>query len=495
MSESDARRASSIDFSDDQSIVSPRLLSRDFFDSFFYPEKNEQRLQFAQTLLWVVLVAFFLPLPTHAQDTLPFEDLMEDAEPGVLAPLEQYLEIATERNPGLQATYQEYRAQQQVGAQVGTLPDPELSLSFFANPPDQAGSIPGRLSGSVMQRVPWFGTLSTRRSEQDHRAEAQRLELEQDWLDLMAEVHQRYFAYFRVRQSIRFIQRHVELLDDLEPIIRTRYETARAAGGQVDLLRIEMEQEEIRTDIADLRHMARHLQAEFNELLNRDARAAIELPERLPMADLHLVRMHDPSSTDDLIEIARQANPGLAAYDKRQAAERDAIRLSDLEGRPSFGVGVQVMGRDHTFMRMTGDMSESVTVLASLQLPLFRGKYRAQRQEAEARLEASRLRKQQQTNELAATLESLLHTYHDATRRIDLNRNRLLPRADQAVQVLREAYSAGRTPFDEVIRMQRQILDYGVALIEAQTRQHQARAQIDALLAQPPAGHELQFTY
>jgi len=494
MSEPDARRGSSIDFSDNQPTVSPRLLSRDFFGSFFYPEKNERRFQFAQALLWLLLVAFLLPVTSHAQDTLPFADLVDEADPLVLAPLEQYLEIATERHPGLQAAYQEYRAQQQVGAQVGTLPDPELSLSFFANPPGQAGSLPGRLSGSIMQRVPWFGTLSTRRSEQDHRADALRLEVEQDWLDLMAEVHERYFAYFRVRQSIRFMERHVALLDDLEPTIRARYETARAGGGQVDLLRIEMEQEEIRTDVADLRHMARHLQAEFNELLNREARAAIELPERLPMAGLSLAGVRDHSQEEELMAIVRQANPGLAAYEKRQAAERDAIRLSQLEGRPSFGVGVQVMGRDHTFMRMMGDMNESVTVLASLQLPLFRGRYRAQRQEAEARLEAARLREQQQTNELTATLERLLHTYHDATRRIDLNRNRLLPRADQAVQVLREAYSAGRTPFDEVIRMQRQILDYGVALIEAQTRQHQARAQIEALLAQPPAGHALRFT-
>jgi len=494
MSEPGERRGHSIDFSDNQTIVSPRLLSRDFFGSFFYPEKNERRFQFVQTLPWLLLVAFLLPVTSHAQDTLPFADLMEDAEPGALAPLEQYLEIATERNPGLQAAYQDYRAQTHVGAQVGALPDPELSLSFFANPPGQAGSLPGRLSGSIMQRVPWFGTLRTRRSAQDHRADALRLEVEQGWLDLMAEVHQRYFAYFRVRQSVRFMERHVALLNDLAPIVRARYETAQASSGQVDLLRIEMEQEEIRTDVADLRHMARHMQAEFNELLNRDARAAIALPDRLPAAPLALAGMHDHTPEEELMAVVRQANPGLAAYDKRQAAARDAIRLSQLEGRPSFAVGLQVMGRDHTFMRRTGDMNESVTVLASLQLPLFRGRYRAQRQEAEARLEAAHLRQQQQTNELTATLEALLHTYHDATRRIDLNRNRLLPRADQAVQVLRTAYSAGRTPFDEVIRMQRQILDYGVALIEAQTRQHQARAQIDALLAQPPAGHDLRLT-
>ncbi len=419
---------------------------------------------------------------------------MHDADPLVLAPLEQYLEIATEQNPALWASFQEYRAQQQVGKQVGTVPDPELSLSFFANPPGQAGSIPGRLSGSLMQRVPWFGTLSTRRSEQDHRAEAKRLELEQEWLDLMAEVHQRYFEYFRVKQSIRFMERHIELLDDMEPVVRARYETARAGGGQVDLLRIEMEQEEIQTDIADLRHMGRHLQAEFNELLNRDARAEIELPDGLPMADLHYAGMHDHSVDADLMEIIRDANPGLAAYEKRQAAERDAIRLSQLEGRPSFGFGVQVMGRDHTFMRMMDDMNESVTAMASIQLPIFRGKYRAQREEAEARLEANRLREQQQTNELASQLEMYLHTYHDATRRVELNRNRQIPRADQAVQVLREDYSAGRTPFDEVIRMQRQMLDYGVALIEAQVKQHQARANIEALLAQPPAGHDLRLT-
>ena len=494
MCEPDARRASSIDFSDEQPFVSPRLLSRDFFGSFFYPEKNEQLLQFARTVVGVLLVSLLLPLTTHAQDTLPFEDLMHDADPLVLAPLEQYLELATEQNPALWASFQEYRAQQQVGTQVGTLPDPELSLSFFTNPPGQAGSIPGRLSGSLMQQMPWFGTLSTRRSEQDHRAEAKRLQLEQEWLDLMAEVHQRYFEYFRFKQSIRFMERHIELLDDLEPVVRTRYETARAGGGQVDLLRIEMEQEEIATDIADMRHMARHLQTEFNELLNRDPRTAIELPDRLPVADFHLAGTHADHGEEDLLTLIREANPGLAAFEEQQAAERDAIRLSQLEGRPSFSVGVEVMGRDFGFMRMMDDMNESVTAMASIQLPVFRGKYRAQREEAEARLEASRLREQQQTNELRSQLEAYLHTYHDATRRVELNRNRLIPRADQAVQVLREDYSAGRTPFDEVIRMQRQMLDYGVALIEAQVKQHQARANIEALLAQPPAGHDLRLT-
>ncbi|PEN05222.1 hypothetical protein CRI93_13500 [Longimonas halophila] len=429
-------------------------------------------------------VAFGISVSATAQD-LPYNDLLTEPAPDALTPLDDYFQEAVANNAALQAEYQDVVAQSNVGAQVGALPDPEVNLAFFANPPDQEGSLPGRLSGSVMQMTPWFGTRSARRSAADARTRALQQRLEQRALNLMRDVQATYVSYYRTQRAVELTERNLALLESLVPTVEARYETAQARSGQVDLLRIEMERDELRTRLASLRESRRPLRARFNELLNRAGDASIDLPEELPDMPLMLAGQQVQADAEAIADLLISRNPGLQSFDAQLRAAEHTERAARLDGWPQFGLGVQVMGRDFMQMRTMQRMNEGVALMATIQVPLFRGAYRAQQREATAQRRATRHRQTQQENELRTTIETHVQTYRDATRRIELHRERLLPRAAQALNILREDYQAGGSDIDEVIRMQRQMLDYAIALVEAQADQHTARARLEALAPMP----------
>ena len=434
--------------------------------------------------VFLMLVLLVLSIPVSAQDT-PYGALIDEADAEALAPLNDYLQQAATSNSQLQAQYQAVVAQSHQRAQVGALPDPEVNLAFFANPPNQEGSLPGRFAVSAMQMFPWFGTRTARRTAADHRTRAQEQQFEAAWLDLMRDVQTAYFDYYRAQRTVELTEQQIELLDDLEPIIRTRYETGRASGGQVDLLRIEMEQEELRSELETLRDERAPIKARFNALLDRAPDASIEIPEGLPDTDLQLADRTVPPDTDALIDIVLNRNPTLDRFDAQEDAFRADAEVARHEGYPRIGLGVEVMGRDFMQMRTMDRMNEGVALMATIQVPLFRAPYRARQQQAHAERRRVQQERQQLARDLRADVEREVQAYQAAMRRVTLHREELLPRSAQALQILQEDYTAGRTPFDEIIRMQRQMLDYALAIVEAQTDQHQARVEIETLARSP----------
>jgi outer membrane protein, heavy metal efflux system len=89
-----------------------------------------------------------------------------------------------------------------------------------------------------------------------------------------------------------------------------------------------------------------------------------------------------------LRNLVRQTNPqfdGIAA--ERSGAEKQR-RLAELDGRPGFGVGVEVMGRDFGPMSMFPDARESVIGMATVRVPLFRSRYDSQKRQAGYRIRA-----------------------------------------------------------------------------------------------------------
>src|SRR5664279_4657294 len=76
----------------------------------------------------------------------------------------RYLEIAAKNNPGVLQKFSEYQAALQKIPQVGSLPDPELSVGVFLSPMEL---IDGKQVADIrlMQMVPWFGVLKYGKDE------------------------------------------------------------------------------------------------------------------------------------------------------------------------------------------------------------------------------------------------------------------------------------------------------------------------------------------
>src|SRR5690606_9069662 len=85
--------------------------------------------------------------------------------------LEEYLQIASEQNPQVRASYAQFEAAMQRSPQVASLPDPTLTMSAFGRMMETRLG-PQMARFTLMQMFPWFGTLQAREDVATLMAEA-----------------------------------------------------------------------------------------------------------------------------------------------------------------------------------------------------------------------------------------------------------------------------------------------------------------------------------
>ena len=411
--------------------------------------------------------------PAFAGDPGNVTGVNKALRPQELSILDGYLGEAARNNPELKRLGHTHQASMEMIPQAGALPDPEINIGYFINPADP-DTFAGRFAVSAMQMFPWYGTRQTREEVQRFTADAQLYALQDRRAAIFADIQRAWFDYTAIALSIDVIEENREIVADLESIVRIRYETARASTS--DLLRIQMEDSRLKTRIENLKDQQSAVRAGFNELLNRDAGSAVETPDRLPERRV-------PWSEEALADIVRQKNRQLDELDARISAAEKRTRLARLEGRPTIGVGLEVMGRDFTMMTMMPDMNEGYVGMVSISLPIYRGSYDAKVRQALEEKRAASQDKEQLSNRLSRQTREAVVDWRKSQRDLELIDDELIPKTRHAFDVLQEEYGAGNIGFEEVLQIRRELLDLQLARIEAITAQNKAMAQIEYLFA------------
>ena len=82
---------------------------------------------------------------------------------------------------------------------------------------------------------------------------------------------------------------------------------------------------------------------------------------------------------------------------------------------------------------------------------------------------------------MLADLKLVLYNFHDAERKIDLYRDTLIPKADQALNVTQQAFETGKASFLDLIDAQRTLLEFRLAYERALTNRAQRLAEIEMI--------------
>lgn len=396
------------------------------------------------------------------------------SEEKIYPQLEAYLQNAIDGNPELQALRAATEAERARVREVGLLPDPEVTLMYDFNPMMYSSSL-GRFSVSAMQMFPWFGTLEARRKLQDSSVNTREAIVFSRHLEISKELKFLWFSIAELRARIQVAKETSVLIRDLETAITSRYETGRS--GQADMLRIEMEEARLLNRIRTLEGQLSPLQSRFNELLNRDLSEEVLTDSLVPRSI--------PLSNTELQNAILTNHPDFDRIEHERSGATQQIRLAELDGRPGLGVGLEVMGRDFGAMSMFPDARESVIGMATLRIPLFRSRYDSQKQQALHSLRALDYRQQQTKNYLLTDLEERIEAIRSGDRMLQLLDNELIPRTRRALTLLKEEYAAGTLRFEELIRLQRELLILELERIETVTEQNRAAAALESLLGSP----------
>lgn len=398
------------------------------------------------------------------------------AEPLLGADLAGLLDYAREHNPELAAMRHEADAARQRVEPAGALPDPVLRTELMDvtnQGANRAASLWPSGVGStrylLMQSVPWFGKRDLQREVAGAEAVQADGQAVLTWLELSARIKSAYAAYYYLSGSEGLTRETLTLLDHLERVAQTRY--ANGFGEQQDVLRAQMAQTALRTELAELEYDRRREQSRLNALLSRPAMAELAAP-----AQLRPLPLPAQLDYDALAQKLRANNPQLQVAEAQVQSAGKGRDLAYAGRYPDFTLGVAPNQR--------GSAVKSWDVMVEFNIPLQQESRRAREHEAEARVAASESRQQALLDSMLGALSENLYGLEAARRTESLTATRLLPQSELTYQSALAGYETGRVGFALLIDVQRQVLQAKQQRLKAQRDAQVSLAEVERLLGE-----------
>ena len=443
--------------------------------------------------------------------------------------LSHYLVKSAQNNPALKASYNQYLASLQMIPQVGALPDPDVTFDFFIKAKEEVMGNQN-LDVRLMQMFPWFGTLTSAKLEAAQMAKARFQEFSEARNRLFFDMTKLYYQLYRLEKEKTLAEKNLKYLKTYEQLSLIRFRTSgnsdsgtgnpsiipapadngtgskqggmknqqqpgmsgqssSSGGGMpqesapmakgkgiVDVLRVQMDINDLMSVIASLEDQKAPLVAGFNAYLNRPVNTPVFIPDTL-------IALKIDTTLKVLTDSVISNNTMLKMYAAEQESYKTKMEKSRLMGLPVFGLGI-----DYELLSKRSDVmgpdngADMIMPMVNIKLPIYRKKYTAMRKEAEYMMNASKYKQASTLNNLQVELSNALLNLKNAERKIDLF-NRQTSLADQSLKVLNTTYSTAGIDLEEVLRMQQKLLDYRYKLVEAVVDQNTGVANIGYLVA------------
>lgn len=390
-----------------------------------------------------------------------------------------YYQAIDRDNPKLAELAMRYEAAKSRAQVADSLPDPELTLGFFVQPVEtRVGPQEQRLS--LSQKLPWPGKRTLLQEQASAMAETLAHELERERRQLHRQFTQKYADYYLMGRALQTTHDHVQLLRDLGQVITAKYESGTAPYAS--LIRIELEIDQLEDRIESLRLIADPIRAELNATLNRSSDASIPVPVALP------------SLNPELSDTSIGQHPDMQRLDATLRARISAQGTADKQRYPDFKIGLDWIQIGSAAVPGIGSGDDALVLQAGINLPIWRKRIRAQQTAATQEVTAAQYSIRHVKNQLEAQVQRAQFDRDDANRKIALYRDTVIPKSREALQVLQTSFQADRADYLDLIDAERQLLEFHLALYQAQAKKLSAEADLNYIAGKPysesEANHE-----
>ncbi|MBN2589444.1 MAG: TolC family protein [Sedimentisphaerales bacterium] len=414
---------------------------------------------------------FFIILQTLCLFSIPvFSQQNEDANTPIT--LEDYLRIAAMQNAGLETAFEQWQAALEQIPQAKVLPDPKFTYGYFIREIETRTG-PQKQRFSIAQTFPWFGVIDSRTDIASMKAQAAYQNYEAKKLELFYNVKNSFYEYAYLGSAIDIAKQNVELLKYLEEIARTRY--AISTGSHPDIIRAQIELAIIEDKLQSLEKLQEPMVAGLNSILNRKNDLPLPLPE-------FEKSIHVTINKKELIDSMISNNPKLLAQNFDIASAKAGIELAKKKFYPDLSIGLDWIQTDDAITAGVKDSGQDpIIAMFSINLPIWTESYKAAEIQARTQARVLSAKKEQSQNDFIAQFEKNLFEYEDSVRKISLNENTLIPRAQEMLEASETAYKAGTVDFLNLIDSQRTLLEFKLSYERECTRKMQKLAALEML--------------
>lgn len=376
--------------------------------------------------------------------------------------LDSLLQLGLERNPQVRAAHKDFEAAMQDVDQIA-LQDPTLSVGYFISPVETRVG-PQRVRLSLSQMFPWFGTLEAQRDVSALKAQAQYQEYLDEREKLRLQIKEAFYPLYQISSSIDLQQDNLNVLQSYRELTKVKYESGTVPLSNI--LKVNLLEEEVNTEISILREELRYYEAVINNLLNRADTIAVEVPDTLTF-----------EVTPSSFELSH--HPQIEKILKLQESAEAEEELAAKRGMPQLGFGLDYVFVDEREDMVIEDNGKNILMpMATVSLPIWRKKYRSAGKAAAIKSEAYQLKAEAAVNNLDVAVSKAQFDISKNQELLELYKNQVV-KTENIITLLLNSYSTAGTGFEELLDYQRQLIDYEVKALIAQVDIRLAIAQLE----------------
>jgi len=381
-------------------------------------------------------------------------------------PLAEFIRYSLLNHPKVEANYYDWAASVRRITVERSLPDPRLTFEA-----DIADTVMSLMPGLMMD-FPGPGKLRAAAAVASAESDKQYFAFKTAVLEAAFDLKRAYYELYFLEDRIAVSRNMLTLLTEVERVAKAQSEVGKATLQ--DVLRAQIEQERIQTEIANLEDSRQPLTAQFKAALGLShTNADPPIPQRFESTIIDV-------PADQLLSRALENNPRLRAMEAEIRQADAAIRVAQRGRIPDFTVGLEV------------DVKPSPWVWrpqAGITLPIWRDKIAAQIAAAQAGKRAAEARLSAEQITLAVDLAQQSFMFRESDRNLRLLQERLLPRAQNSLEIAQAGYGSARVTFIDLIDAQRTLLEFRLAEVDAKAQRELALAELSLLImGQVPSG-------
>jgi outer membrane protein TolC len=380
--------------------------------------------------------------------------------------LSNFLTYALLNQPQVEAAYFDWLASVERITVARSLPDPQLTFQMDIE------DVVTSLMPGLMMSFPGAGKLRAAGALAAAESQGQYFAFRTACLQSAYAVEGAYYQLYFLNEKLRVNRETLGLLADLAKLARAQNEVGKVTLQ--DVLRAQIQQDRVETEIANLEDSRAALLAQLKAALGLSAdQPAPPVPERFESAPLDL-------TTDKLFEQALAQNTRLKGMEADVRAAEAAITQAYKARMPDVSVGLMAdVKMNPTVYRPWGTVS----------VPLWRDKLAAEVAQAQANKRAGEARLSAEQIALAVAVAEKAFLYREASRNLELLQTQLLPKQRRSLEMARSGYLAGQTDFFNLSDTEQTLLRFGLNEVEARMQRELSRTELSLIVqGMPPSG-------
>lgn len=386
--------------------------------------------------------------------------------------LDSLTQEAYTNNLELQILEKQYQSKLQLALQIAPRPDPEAGIGVFPLPVEtRLGAQVTRLSATQM--LPQKGMVEAKKALANAKAQPILEQINARKLDLVYQVKTAWLQVYELDKSREIIQRNIRFLKSLEALALVKVETAKA--NPADVLQVQLKIQALQNELLILKKQREKPLADLKRVLNRSQAVAITVTDSLEFSVLMYQK-------DSLLANIQANHPMIKMYELQQEISKRAIEVNALKDQPTFGIGldyITVIGRNDA--DPVGNGRDIVQLRGMVKIPLYKSQYEAKKQEELIKIEALELQKENTADQFMAVIEKAYTDYEMAQLRINLYEQQIKT-TQAAIDILKGAYSVDGRKFEELLRLEKEMIDYDLMILKAVVSSHRAKILIERFL-------------